>query len=110
MLNVLKKLFFWNYARNTWQWDILCALILVFIFLTPKSWFENSERRGSFPHQSPTAQILLVGPELIDNAEDKARVEQVVREFTGRTDIQVVNVRKVLDKNGRTRGYEVDIR
>ncbi len=109
-MNVLKKLFFWNYARNTWQWDILCALILAFIFLTPKSWFESSERRGPFPHQSPTAQMLLLGPELIDNAEDKRRIEQVVREFTGRNDIQVVNVRKVVDNNGQTRGYEVDIR
>lgn len=110
LLDILKKVFFWNYARNTWQWDILCALILAFIFLTPKSWFENSERRGPFSHQNPTAQILLIGPEVIDNAEDKGRVEQVVRELTGRNDIRVVNVRKVVDKNGQARGYEVDIR
>jgi hypothetical protein len=109
-LDTLKKVFFWNYARNTWQWDILCALILAFIFLTPKSWFENSERQGPFRHQNPGAQVLLVGPELIDNTEDKAHVEQVVRELTGRPDIQVADIRKVVDKNGKVRGYEVDIR
>ena len=61
-------------------------------------------------HQSPTASTVLVGPELIENAQDKGQVEQRVRTFTGRHDIQVLNVRKVVDKDGKTRGYEVDIR
>lgn len=107
---MLRKLFFWNYARNTWQWDVLCVVILIFIFLTPKSWFENSERRGSYAHQKHTASTVLIGPELIENAQDKGRVEQVVRTFTGRNDVQILNVRKVVDKDGRTRAYEVDIR
>ena len=110
LLSGLRKLFFWNYARNTWQWDVLCVVILIFIFLTPKSWFENSERRGSQMHQIPTSSTVLVGAELVENAKDKGQVEQVVRTFTGRNDVQVLNVRKVVDKDGKTRGYEVDIR
>ena len=110
MLSVLRKLFFWNYARNTWQWDVLCVVILIFIFLTPKSWFENSERRGPLAHQIPTASTVLISPELIENAQDKGQAEQVVRTFTGRADVQVLKVRKVVDKDGKTRGYEVDIR
>ena len=110
LLSGLRKLFFWNYARNTWQWDVLCVVILILIFLTPKSWFENSERRGSQKHQIPTASTVLVGAELVENAKDKGQVEQVVRTFTGRNDVQVLNVRKVVDKDGKTRGYEVDIR
>ena len=110
LLGVLRKLFFWNYARNTWQWDVLCVVILIFIFLTPKSWFENSERRGYLAHQSPAESTVLVSPELIENAQDKGRVEQVVRTLTGRSDIQVLEIRKVVDRDGKARGYEVDIR
>jgi hypothetical protein len=110
LLSALKKLFFWNYERNTWQWDILCVVILLFIFLTPKSWFDNGERGSSFRHQSPTGSILLVGPELIENAQDKSQIEQLVREFTGRKDVKVLDVRRVVGADGRTRGYEVDIR
>jgi hypothetical protein len=110
LLSLLQKLFFWNYARNTWQWDVLCVVILIFIFLTPKSWFENSERRGFLAHQNSIASTVLVGPELIENVEDRGRIEQVVRSFTGRTDVKVLNVRKVVDNDGKTRGYEVDIR
>jgi hypothetical protein len=61
-------------------------------------------------HPNPTASTVLVGPELVENAQDKGQVEQVVRTFTGRNDVQVLNVRKVVDKDGKTRGYEVDIR
>jgi len=110
LLNTLKKLFFWNYERNTWQWDMLCVAILIFIFLTPKSWFENGERHSLFMHQSQPASVVLIGPELIENAQDNGQIEQVVRQFTGRTQVKVLNVRKVLAADGRTRGYEVDIR
>jgi hypothetical protein len=110
LLSVLRKLFFWNYERNTWQWDMLCVAILIFIFLTPKSWFENGERRGCFRHQNQTASVLMIGPELIENAEDKPQIERLVRDFTGRQEVKVLGVRRVVGADGRTRGYEVDIR
>jgi len=110
LFSVLEKLFFWNYARNTWQWDGLCLVILIFIFLTPKSWFENGERRALSLHQSPVASTVLVGAELIDNVEDKGRVQQVIRTVTNRPSAEVLNVRKVVGSDGKTRAYEVDIR
>jgi hypothetical protein len=109
-LSMLRKLVFWNYARNTWQWDVLCVVILIFIFLTPKSWFENSERRRSYAHQNSAVSTVLISPELVENAQDKNQVAQVVRTFTGRDSVEVLNVRAVVDKDGKTRGYEVDIR
>ncbi len=110
MLSVLRKLFFWNYARNTWQWDVLCVVILIFIFLTPKSWFESSERRGLSAHQNPVASTVLVGAELIENAEDRGHVEQVIRTLTNRPQAQVLNVRSVKGNAGKTRAYEGDRR
>jgi len=110
LLSALKKLFFWNYERNTWQWDLLCVAILIFIFLTPKSWFENGERRSDFRHQNQPASVVMIGPELIDNAQDKPRVEQLVRNLTGRSEVKVLDVRKVVGADGRVRAYEVDIR
>jgi len=53
---------------------------------------------------------VFISPELIENTQDKGKVQQVVRTFTGRNDAQVVNIRKVVDKDGNTLGYEVDIR
>lgn len=109
IVSLLKKIFFWNYARNTWQWDVLCVLILVFIFLTPKSWFDNSERHRAGAHQRPTSTVV-VGAEVVENEADRTKLQHRVRALTGRGDAEVVNVRKVVDQQGRVQGYEVDIR
>ena len=110
MLKTLKRLFFWNYARSSWQWDILCVVILIFIFLTPKSWFEIGERRAAMAHQSPTASTLVVGAEVVEKAQDRGQLEQRLRAFTGRSDLQVLGVRKITGQGGRITGYEIDIR
>ena len=110
LLTTLKKIFFWNYARNTWQWDLLCVVILIFIFLTPKSWFTSGERAQSMVHQSPIAKTVVVSPEGIVDERDKGQIEERVKALTGRTEFEVVAVRKVLGPDGRTRSFEVDIR
>jgi len=101
----LKKIFFWNYARNTWQWDLLCLVILIFIFLTPKSWFDGSERPRNTLHQT-----VILSPEVVSSEADKGQIEQRVRAVTGRSKVEVLAVRKVVDAQGRTRSLEVDIR
>ncbi len=40
----MKNFILWNYERGTWQYDAFCLLIIAFIFLTPKAWFEKREK------------------------------------------------------------------
>lgn len=100
--NTAKKITFWNYSRTSWQWDVLCVLILVFIFLTPKSWFENSEFRRH--------KTVVIGAEVVGAQADKAKIEQRVREVVGMPDSQVTAIRERRDGTGKLVGYEVDIR
>ena len=60
-------------------------------------------------HQNPVASTVLVGAELIENGDDRAQVERVIRTITNRPNIQVLNVRPVVGSDGKTRAYEVDI-
>jgi hypothetical protein len=110
LTTTLKKIFFWNYPRNTWQWDLLCVVCLIFIFLTPKSWFGSGELPMDNGHQSPIATRVVLGPEVIVNEEDKGQVEQRVKELTGRKQVEVLAVRKVVGDDGKIRSFEVDIR
>ena len=52
----------------------LCVVILIFIFLTPKSWFENGERRRISCIKMGLTK-LLVNPEVVENTEDKFKLE-----------------------------------
>jgi|ERR1700682_4906420 len=110
ILRIIKKSFLWTYARNTWQWDVLCVLILAFIFLSPKSWFANGERRAPPGHQSEAVSTVILSPEVIDSEIDKGQLEQKVRALTGRANIQIIEVRRKQDETGKTLRYEVDIR
>ena len=110
LTTTLKKIFFWNYPRNTWQWDLLCVVCLIFIFLTPKSWFENGERRGNIGHQSRVATKVFLNPQLVVNEHDTVQIGQRVKELTGRKEVEVLTVRKVVGDDGQIRSFEVDIR
>ena len=102
MANTAKKIVFWNYSRTSWQWDVLCALILVFIFLTPKSWFENSEFRRQ--------RTVVISAQVIGAQADRLAIEQEARRVAATPDSKVIAVREQRDESGRLTGYEVDIR
>jgi hypothetical protein len=38
----MKRVIKWEYDRGSWQYDLFCLLIIAFIFLTPKTWFNNA--------------------------------------------------------------------
>jgi hypothetical protein len=42
VLKKISRVIFWRYRRGGWQYDILCILILLFIFLVPRSVLDGS--------------------------------------------------------------------
>jgi hypothetical protein len=120
IFRTIKKLFFWGYARNTWQYDVLCVLILAFIFLTPQGWFDGgaalksrlrSEPTPLSEHQKPVASKIILT--VADNSPAQMaqnEIENRVRTLTGRTNTEVLNVEPRRDGSGKIVAYEVDIR
>ena len=100
--NAARKIVFWNYSRTSWQWDVLCVLILVFIFLTPKSWLENNEFRPQ--------KTVVISAEVLSNQADRGLIEQRAKEAAGRPESRVTAMREIHDATGKLVGYEVDIR
>jgi hypothetical protein len=43
ILSTLKKILFWSYERGSWQYDVMCVLILAFIFLSPNRMFQSQD-------------------------------------------------------------------
>ena len=52
----MKDIILWNHKRGTWQYDVFCLLIIAFIFLTPKSWFEKTEKLATQNEQTAVKQ------------------------------------------------------
>ena len=108
---IIKSILLWPYGRTTWQYDVLCVLILAFVFLTPKGWFEYSELGSRGQHQSRFASThLLVGSEAVSSEMERGEIERRMRAMTGQPDLQVTDVRATRDASGKIVAYEVDIR
>ena len=43
IFSTLKKTLFWSYERGSWQYDIMCVVILAFIILAPNRVFEQKD-------------------------------------------------------------------
>jgi hypothetical protein len=105
--NAFRKIVFWNYPRTSWQWDVLCVLCLVFIFLTPKSWFASSP-----PTQTQTTVVWatdLVGSQA-DTPEITRQITWRARERVNRPEGKVLRIDPRKDDSGKVIAYEVDIR
>jgi hypothetical protein len=59
ILATLKKTLFWSYDRGSWQYDVMCVVILAFIFFVPNSVFTR--------HRNP--------PPLVIKSRDLGRVD-----------------------------------
>jgi hypothetical protein len=114
LLRVFKRIVFWSYSRTTWQYDVLCALILAFVFLTPKSWFERGKLTCTPAHQNgleAARKLLYIRATGTTEAArpDSQDIERCARKITDRPDLRVTGWREVRTADGRMVAYEVDI-
>lgn len=46
-MSALKRFILWDYARASWQYDVIVAVILAFIFLVPHDVFRDQPKAAS---------------------------------------------------------------
>ncbi|MGC2238201.1 MAG: hypothetical protein WA584_18755 [Pyrinomonadaceae bacterium] len=97
----MKDIILWKYERASWQWDVLCILIMAFIFLTPKIWFEKREKLAT-----QTARLIVKAR---DFSPDKIEMDRRIKELSGNPNAEVLEWHEKKDASGET-FYEIDIR
>lgn len=100
-MELLKRIINWNYERASWQWDILCILIMCFIFLTPKTWFDKHEKLAT-----QTSRLIVKADGF---STEKAAMDAKVKELSGNPNAEIIEWREKKDNQGNT-FYEIDIR
>ena len=100
-MGVIKDIVEWKYERASWQWDVLCLLILAFIFFTPKTWFNKNEKLA-------TKTVYLV-VKANDVPTDRTVLENKVKELTENPKAEIINLREKKDSDGQTI-YEIDVK
>jgi len=91
VLSTLKKILFWSYERGSWQYDVMCVLILAFIFFSPNLMF----------HSRASARPLVVRASEIGTIDERnpVRAIQVFLERTGHA-VKISRIEKAEDSSG----------
>lgn len=98
---MLKDIILWKYERASRQWDLLCFLIILFIFLTPKTWFDKRE-----PLATQTTRLIVKAK---DFSPDRNILEKRIREETGNPRAEIAELNERRDADGEI-FYEIEVR
>lgn len=105
----MKRLIFWDFPRATWQYDIVVALILAFIFLTPRQIFKDQPRAANIvrlPAESGS-EVFWIQADLLtaETPEGKrAQAAQLIQQRTGKP-ANVVRVHAIEPAEHEVQGY-----
>lgn len=97
-----RRLVLWDFARASWQYDVVVAIILLFVFVTPRDWFHDQPKASSIVLMSSLhgANRVFIATELLAETPDQQRArraETVIRQRTGKS-WHVVRVEPIRDE------------
>jgi hypothetical protein len=68
-MGTIGRFIFWDFPRASWQYDLMVAAILAFIFLTPRDVFRDQPKAASIV-MLPAQQSFLIEPKLLDGVPE----------------------------------------
>ena len=105
----LSRFLLWDFPRASWQYDVIVALILAFIFLTPREIFRDQPKAANvvmLPAEQGTG-LFWIAPQLLTGvpaAERVSRAQVLVKaQHKGRA--TVTRVEPLTDSEDDVTGY-----
>jgi hypothetical protein len=110
---MLKRLLLWDFPRASWQYDVIVAVILAFIFLTPRDWFRDQPRipRASaitmLPAENGSTPFFVDSQLLAGIAENQrvGKLSEILQARMSNRRLHVIRVEPILDSEGELQGY-----
>jgi len=105
----LGRFLFWDYPRASWQYDVMVAIILAFIFLTPREFFRDQPKAASVV-MLPAEQgggLFWIEPQLLSGVaptELQSRAA-VLLNARYKTHNNVTRVEPIFDSEQEIKGY-----
>ena len=103
---------FWGYRRGSWQYDVIVAVILAFVFLVPKSVF-NDRPSEAVVHEidqpSHATRVFWIDPGALGRANPEgaeSSLQELLRSKGGEK-LRIVRTEPARDAAGNVRAYLV---
>jgi hypothetical protein len=105
----MRRLIFWEFPRMSWQYDIVVALIVAFIFLSPRDIFKDQPRAvGVVQIPSPPKEaVFWIDPVELRNTAPNQRGQRAVELVQRRTGkkMQLIRLETVADPDDEVKGF-----
>jgi hypothetical protein len=107
----LKRFILWDYPRGGWQYDVICGIIVIFIFGSPRQWFRDQPR---IPHASQITSlpshgesVFWIETELVSAIPPSQQLEKLGKELTARTGKKqdLIRIEPIYDSEKEIKGY-----
>jgi hypothetical protein len=105
VISGLKRLILWDYQRGDWQYDVMCGVILMFLFLSPRAWFRDQPR---IPHASQISEgVFWMEPDLVESVPEKERLEKLGKVLSNREGrkLTLSRIEPIVDSEKEVKGY-----
>jgi hypothetical protein len=84
-----RRLIFWDFARASWQYDLVVGIILIFIFATPRDWFRDQPKASSIILMSSLhgANRVFIATDLLETIPEGQRARRaqlLIQQRTGK--------------------------
>jgi hypothetical protein len=108
-LSGVKRFLLWDYPRASWQYDVMVAIILAFIFLSPRNIFRDQPRASDIVRlpAEQGANVFWVEPDLLASVAESERgskVQQLLRSRHARGET-VIRVEPIFGDERELKGY-----
>jgi hypothetical protein len=107
---MLKRFILWDYPRASWQYDVIVAIILAFVFLTPRDWFWDQPRIPQLVllASENNSLVFFADTQLLKGAPENQRPGKLTVALQSRMRnprLSVTRVEEIRDSEGELQGY-----
>ena len=100
-----RRLIFWDFARASWQYDLVVGIILIFIFATPRDWFRDQPKASSIILMSSQhgSNRVFIANDLLENVAEGERAQRaqlLIHQRTGKS-WHVARVEPIRDEDAQ---------
>jgi hypothetical protein len=119
---------FWSFERGSWPYDIAVAVIVIFVLLSPRSWFHDQPPLGPAPNAAMVelreadpsggtrtyrVSAKLLSPAKAPESELEHKLHEAVRqnvETLQKSRFEIVRIEPVRADDGSIAYYDVSIK
>lgn len=105
----MRRWIFWEFPRASWQYDIVVALILAFIFLTPRELFRDQPLPASIVMvpASDGQSVFFIDPHILRQTPESERPAIAARMIQQRykQQYEIVRLETEFDAENEIRGF-----